>query len=254
MTKYSLTICELFNKTVHGKTENSANDIETHLMVYTTIDLEDFYNMNYYDDLCHIKKCYKLLKKNNNISESTLFPNYYNLVMHFVSNLEIVQQIELPTQEHIAIIKTFWLKLFQRKVKRYIKNKKIAHEPIYAIHFYVDGADTPQIIDVLPFEKLAQQNALGFVISEYLMSQELCSNFSEILDEKFNIGLRIDYDDKNSKFIVNLIDNIDELITIKNMLPNNNKEITLVDVANSWLNIAPNDTRIEVVKFYNLEN
>ena len=45
--------------------------------------------------------------------------NYRNLVRHY--QLDIVQPIYLPSGHMMCIPKTFWLKIFQRKYKKYYK-------------------------------------------------------------------------------------------------------------------------------------
>ena len=104
---YTLAICERFSPTKHVITNKSSRDIEEHWMVYTTIDVDEFYDGSYNDDI-------NMLRSNS--TDAT----------HSIKlDITLVQQLE--GGEHVGVFKTFWLGVLQRKWKTLheIKHKLI---------------------------------------------------------------------------------------------------------------------------------
>ena len=58
MPKYKLAICELHISHLHGYTNNSTKDIINHYMVTNIVDLDDFYNDDYKNDIAIMNECY----------------------------------------------------------------------------------------------------------------------------------------------------------------------------------------------------
>ena len=51
--------------------------------------------------------------------------NYWVLLQHIKDNcIEIAQVVQLETGEYVAILKTFWLRIFQRKWRNILKERK----------------------------------------------------------------------------------------------------------------------------------
>ena len=48
-----LAICSLFHPVLHGMTETSSPEIIGHFLVYTTIELADFYELSYLHEEIH---------------------------------------------------------------------------------------------------------------------------------------------------------------------------------------------------------
>lgn len=111
-SKYNLAICEFFNCNMHGLNEFSSSNIEQHYLVNVIInDLNaEFYNFEYKNHIEFMTRSYQ--KRNEKIM--------------FEFNLDIIEMIELLGKEQVAILKTCWLKIFQRKCKKYLSslNKK----------------------------------------------------------------------------------------------------------------------------------
>ncbi len=156
--KYYLMLCELHYYVKHGKTQDSNPNIDGHYIVFdryvpntwnyfasleefVEFDTDDeyssddediyFHNMsviNIYDDIRDLNMYYSTL--NYNILERThkkhpIIRNYFNIVKK--SNYikpEIGEYIILPTQESIAILKTFWIRIIQRKWKKVFMQRK----------------------------------------------------------------------------------------------------------------------------------
>lgn len=147
-SRFNLVLCELHFTPVHGKTKKSCLTIEGHYLLIgrfdglTGIDLEDddledddledddleddendeeneithiyqiqqrtitFYTEELPNDF-YRQKSHKLIRNYHNITRG---PNYIKP--------EIAECIVLPTGENIAIIKTMWIKIIQRKWKK----------------------------------------------------------------------------------------------------------------------------------------
>jgi hypothetical protein len=147
--KWYLMLCELHFPTIHGKTCDSEPNIETHYLVYdiydpmTKISLQnpgiyeydsdDSNDTNLSDldnDIISLNRKYLLLSRyfikypNANNKHPTI-RNYYNIIS--ISNYikpEIGEYIILPTQETVAILKTFWIRIIQKKWKKVFKQRQ----------------------------------------------------------------------------------------------------------------------------------
>jgi len=92
LTKFNIVLCEKYNKLLHGPAPKIMNN---HYLTYTR-----FKQLNM--DIINEFK----------LDSNTL-------------NLEISECIYLPSEHCVSIIKTFWLKLIQRKWKNIYKEKKL---------------------------------------------------------------------------------------------------------------------------------
>ena len=80
---YSLATTEPFNTVLHGKTNDSTPFIENYYLIDEVIECDEFMQQEY-----------------------------------DTNEVDIVEIVELPGLEHVAIFKTIWLKLLQRKIRR----------------------------------------------------------------------------------------------------------------------------------------
>jgi hypothetical protein len=164
-SKYNLILCELHYTPLHGKTESSNPNIESHYLVVdrfngitgnslnnrgdddddddsitATIQDDDEYsdddddnegdnegdNDNDNDNESNIIKYMKFYNKEYNSlrinKPHLLIRNYDNIIKkpNYIKP-EIAQCIKLPTLEIIAVIKTIWIKIIQRKWKNICK-------------------------------------------------------------------------------------------------------------------------------------
>jgi len=136
--KHYLMLCELHHPSIHGKDIYSDLFIETHYIVYDRFDfktgksltsesfdneLDDYY-MN--DVLKFLKDhYYNSFPLYNNLKYHPTIRNYHNIISK--SNYikpEIGEYIILPTQEAIAILKTVWLRIIQRKWKKVFSERQ----------------------------------------------------------------------------------------------------------------------------------
>jgi len=126
-SKYDLAFCEIFNSKIHGKNSNSSENIDSHYLIFRTLHIDEFYTITQFipisDFICTIRDQYII----NNYSQH-LHPvvrNYNDILIkkNYLS-LEIIECVELKGGEQVAIYKTFWLRIFQRKWKRHFDSKK----------------------------------------------------------------------------------------------------------------------------------
>jgi len=105
-TKLNIVLCERYNTVIHGDPGDSL--VKFHYLVK-----------------CRFKKL-----DINYINSYIQFDNeYYYLPSAYRNSLlnlkpEIAECIDLETQERVAIIKTFWIKLIQRTWKNVMKQRK----------------------------------------------------------------------------------------------------------------------------------
>ena len=150
--RFYLVLCELHCMEIHGKNEDSDKYIDTHYILcdrfnpqtgiaysnfddYEDEDDIDFISENAYDNdgyLCrmkdewaHMRKNYRtLLRIMPNITHPTV-RNYRNIISNkYYIKPELAQCITLSTHETIAIIKTIWIKIIQRKWRSICNEKK----------------------------------------------------------------------------------------------------------------------------------
>ena len=124
-----LCICEIFHPKIHGYDNNSTKGVNTHYMVRYSIDTVEFMNKcdfeELQDDISMLKETYNFVAQKLD-SESCLIRNHKNILSHpQYPQVDIVDVIRLePGQEDVAIIKTCWLRIFQRKWRSYYKYKQ----------------------------------------------------------------------------------------------------------------------------------
>jgi hypothetical protein len=118
---YYISICEIFNPRIHGKDENSSIGIENHFIVKETFELDDFYNNSYQDTINALRNNYNKIA---HIDHPTI-RNYNKIIKtnNFIK-LDIIYIDELSGNESVGYIKTFWIKLIQRRWKKIYKKRQ----------------------------------------------------------------------------------------------------------------------------------
>lgn len=125
-SKYKLATCHLFHPQMDGFTKDSSYNIYNHFLVDDIIHIDDFYNLEYLLDIINFQLFYYTQSHSNRIEEHPTVRNYNKFLNHYkTSGLDIVLYEELEGREAVCYIKTFWLKIFQRKWKQYYSKLKI---------------------------------------------------------------------------------------------------------------------------------
>lgn len=128
--KYEIAFCVFFNAYIHGKDENSSPNIDSHYLILHSVDTNTFYNSQEFTtfmNMMNISRRYysQYFERNKQSIEHPVIRNYKVAVLkkNYIS-LEIIQHVELEGGgEHVAIYKTFWLRIIQRKWKKYYHYK-----------------------------------------------------------------------------------------------------------------------------------
>jgi len=121
--KYVLAFVTPFIDELHGHNENSTDNIENYLLIDSIVELDDFYqyNIDEIKGFC-LNMIYIFMQTTTN---RNVINNYNRIYQHLLkSSVDIVEIIELEGQEEVACVKTFWLKCFQRRYKKYYKKKQ----------------------------------------------------------------------------------------------------------------------------------
>ena len=155
-SKFKLAIVNLWNGNIHGEVpiiQNypSSEVLSNHFINECSISIEEFYDK---DNYRYINKFIKEI--NNNIYErieNNEFGNYYtpifnNIINNNIISVHLIQHINIG-EYHMAILKTHWIRLIQRRWreirKKRINAKKnifnIRHREIYGK--YPDSCNIP---------------------------------------------------------------------------------------------------------------
>lgn len=122
---YQLAICEMFHPVLHGQDENSSPQINNHFLIYTIIDLSDFYNNAYLFEENSLKRYMKAIQLlHSSLDETHPTIRNYSAVTNKYIRLEIIQTDVLEGQEEVAYLKTYWIRLIQRRWKKVYKARK----------------------------------------------------------------------------------------------------------------------------------
>jgi hypothetical protein len=116
-TKYNISLCELYNKRLHG--DGDINPVN-HFLVHSRYKKLD---MKFINDIANnINNEYLYLDNKSH----DIFRNYKEIIRkdNYVKP-EIMECIYLSTGHCIGIKKTFWLKIIQRKWKDICKKREI---------------------------------------------------------------------------------------------------------------------------------
>ena len=125
MSQYKLGLVEFYNPQIHGSINTK---LHTQFLYSLNIPVDEFINDHpngWIDDM--INRHHNVFNwRNINVSH-TIIRNY-NSIVHKRGSvmLEIVKPfiiMDEGVETYLCILKTFWLKLFQRKWKQYYRDK-----------------------------------------------------------------------------------------------------------------------------------
>jgi hypothetical protein len=116
LTKYNISLCELYNIRLHG---NENSNVLYHYLVHCRCKILD---TDFINDITHnMNNKYHCLDNQSH----DIFRNYRQIITreNYIKP-EIIEGIYLNTGHCIAILKTFWLRLIQRKWKSIMKERE----------------------------------------------------------------------------------------------------------------------------------
>ena len=114
ISKYELALTEINHPKLHG----DFSEICTHYMYFLKITPTELYN--------NFPQEYTVLNHSHLHYPEThpIIRCYSNIIRKKGAlHLNIVEPLQLPTGEEVCVLKTFWLRIFQRKWRAYFKKK-----------------------------------------------------------------------------------------------------------------------------------
>jgi hypothetical protein len=116
ITRYNIILCELYNENIHGQ---SSKNVKTQYLVFSRF--KTLHNN-------HINVLIEQMKEEYNYVYNVnheFYRNYRNIIRRddYIKP-EIAHCIYLKTNECVAILKTFWIRLIQRTWKNVFKKRK----------------------------------------------------------------------------------------------------------------------------------
>ena len=142
-TPLTLGICDIYHPRIHGSTLASSNSINLHYIVNCIVEPHDFMmaitstnkntsqpevelENNYEYDLEHLTRLYNkiTIANANKYIRHPMIENYDAIIRKTdYIRVDIIETHMLDGMEEVAILKTHWLRLVQRKWKRLYKIK-----------------------------------------------------------------------------------------------------------------------------------
>ena len=121
---YTIALCEIFNKNIHGHDNNSSKDIDQRILASYTFTPEEFMDTHEWRPMiANMRIAYSQYSPQSNshscirnYSRIVSDPNYYKL--------DIVQLEEMPGGETCAVIKTGGIKTLQKKWRKHLAHQR----------------------------------------------------------------------------------------------------------------------------------
>ena len=125
LTRYNIILCELYNSKIHGSLENGSKEESIGYLVccrFKVIDIELVH-----DIASELVGAYRL---NVRRGKHAIYRNYTNIIARpDYFKPEIAECVYLESQHCVAVLKTIWIKLIQRKWKKvYAERKRVLGE------------------------------------------------------------------------------------------------------------------------------
>ena len=133
MGKFDLVICELHNPLIHGST-NPLGEYDVHFILYERFTPSLSYP-SYVDEINDYIRIVTdpLPRRLRAKAKHPVIRNYHKMVQrrNYIQP-EIAQCIVLPSEETVAILKTFWIRIIQRTWKKVFQKKR---RMMHNVHF-----------------------------------------------------------------------------------------------------------------------
>ena len=157
MPKLTLAICEYYNPCLHGRDENSACGIDGHILCAYKVPREKLFrarkypfrflggsarDKTYWWDVTQTAFWKNSVANDADYAESPearsflqhghpIIRNYFPIIRaRGIRSLEIAKTVYLDPGggECVCILKTFWFRIFQRKVRNWIRDKALVSD------------------------------------------------------------------------------------------------------------------------------
>ena len=153
---YNIAICDLYHPVKYGHTSSSSAYIDRHFMVYVILDTEEFFDEEEYIE-SQLTKLWVLNNSFNNLVHPVIKTYNHYIFYKKYNNIEIVETYCLDGGESIAILKTFWISIIQRRWKKvFHERKRVLHirsMPTSLLYREIHGT-WPKLCSVYPLFKL----------------------------------------------------------------------------------------------------
>lgn len=119
-TKFNIVICQLYNSKKDGIPDANSG-VEYHFITNDRFKIYDIVFINYFAEGYHEYNVENITE----ITPHSIFRNYTNIVLR-PDNIkpEIAECFYLSDGECVAILKTFWIKIIQRKWKNILAKRR----------------------------------------------------------------------------------------------------------------------------------
>jgi hypothetical protein len=135
---YDLAICEIIHPAIHG------GDLHGHYMLSWFISYDEFMSSHYKTMLESMKKFYH--SREDSPPHPFLRRFWSILASNDYYRLHIVEGKQMVNGEHTAILKTFWLRIFQRKWRNICKDRQIAQKKMKHLYYRNIYGKWPSVI------------------------------------------------------------------------------------------------------------
>ena len=123
---YHYALTEIFNDALHGRTPDSAPDIDDYILCSYTFDPEEIMSKEY-EDVAEM-----IMQSHHHVVEPHLHENPHPVIKNYSAlinrpqyyELQFVSAQELPSGEYVATIKTGLIVRLQRRWKNKLKERK----------------------------------------------------------------------------------------------------------------------------------
>ena len=121
---YTIAICEIFNKNIHGYDTNSTRDIDQRILASYTFTPDEFMDPHEWMPLiANMRIAYSQYSPTTKAHPS--IRNYSTIVSDpGYCKLDIVQLEEMPGGETCAVIKTGGIKTLQKKWRKHLAHQR----------------------------------------------------------------------------------------------------------------------------------
>jgi len=129
MSRYQLSVINKFNENLYGELPNNLKIINNHFINETNVTLNEFIN-----EIKDIRK-YENNIKNGIVEKYYTNEDILNSLLNVVNSrylfgLQIIQHIEI-NDYYLAVIKTHWIRLIQKRWKNVFKQRRNAKKNLF---------------------------------------------------------------------------------------------------------------------------